>query len=286
MPGNGFDRRSFIKACAGVAGAGALGAAGFGMLRPISDVNVEVVPVTYPGVHVIKGSPAPYGLPLIPLEITSSGELRGIPDAQEGQLNWYKYCSHERAPGTFPDFESDNLLEYYVTEEKIAKGFDAWYKDLIGQTVTPDDFPANEPLEKFSEFPGVGAAVRWRSGGVEPEDTITGIIIKFPKDELEFGPRVPAPLEEEIRSWMPENPDNPDEVFMASCSFCTHFCCVPGFHEAELAISSGYGETIFCSCHLSRYDPFKISMYDRTIFQFPTGEGEGGGGGGGGGGGH
>ncbi|MDX1610937.1 MAG: hypothetical protein R3185_01125 [Candidatus Thermoplasmatota archaeon] len=264
--------------------AGAMGVAGFGIVRPVSDVDVEVIPITYPGIHVMEGSPAPYGLPVIPLEITSSGDLIGRPDAAENQLSWYKYCSHERAPGTEPSFESDNLLSYFVTEEKIHKGFDAWYKDLIGETINVEDFPDSEPLDKFSEFPGVGAAFKWRSEGVDPEDTITGIVTKMPADALSFGSRVTEPQKQEwLDTWFPLNPNDDSERFVASCSFCTHFCCVPGFHESELAISSGYGQTIFCTCHLSRYDPFKISMYDRTIFVFPQGEGEGGGGGGGGG---
>lgn len=288
----GIDRRNFIKACAGVGAAGALAAAGFGIARPISDVPVEVVPITYPAIKVLEGSPAPYGLPLIPLRVEDDGRLVGIPDAAEDQLKWYKYCSHERAPGTEPSFESDNELSYFVTEEKIAKGFDAWYKDFVGEPVNVNDFPDGEPLEKFSQFPGVGAAFKWRSNGVDPEDTITGIVVRvdtseLPVDAIQFdGRRIPEAEAEQIRNdWFPQDPNNPDVRYIAFCSFCTHFCCVPGFHEGDLAISSGFGGTVFCSCHLSRYDPFVITKYDRTIFVFPEpGEGEEGGDQGGGGG--
>lgn len=285
MAGEGFDRRSFIKACAGVAGAGAAAAAGFGMFRPVSDVGVEIIPISYPGVKVLEGSPAPYGMPLIPLELTSDGALRGVPDVTDDQLMWYKYCSHERAPGTFQDFESDNLISYYVTEEKIEKGLDAWYKGQIGDTIRVEDFPDEEPSDDFQQFPGVGAPFEWRSAGVPSESKITGIVIKVPRDELEFNGPIPAPEE----AFIVEHPDDPEIVFIATCSFCTHFCCVAGFHEAQLALSSGHGSRIFCTCHLSRYDPFTIETYNRTVFSFPDAEAEhsgGGGDGGSGGGGH
>ncbi len=271
MSGQGFDRRAFIKACAGVGAAGAAAAAGFGMLRPLSDVTAEVFDITYPGILVMEGSPAPYGLPLIPLRREDNGDLVGRPDAAgSDQLNWYKYCSHERAPGTEQGFESSNKLSYFVTEEKIHKGFDAWYKDIIGDTVNVNDFPASEPLELFEGLPGVGAAFKWRSEGVDPEDTITGIVVRYPEDRFNFTAKIPAPQQEELLSWFPEDPNNPGERFVAFCSFCTHFCCVPGFHESELAVTSGFGETVFCSCHLSRYDPATFSRYNRQIFVFPN----------------
>jgi Rieske Fe-S protein len=288
MTDQGFDRRSFIKACAGVGAAGAAGAAGFGMLRPIADVEVEIVPISYPGVKVMRGSPAPYGLPLIPLEITSSGELKGRPDAAPDQLKWYKYCSHERAPGTSQDFETDNLARYFVTEEKLAKGLDAWYEDLIGDVVTVDDFPDEDPNPTFSKYDGVGAPFEWRSEGIEPALKITGIVVRMPKTDENGDPRISfdgatTPPPAEVQEWFPEDPNDPDYMYMACCSFCTHFCCVPGFHESQLAESSGYGQTIFCSCHLSRYDPFTIEGYNRTIFEYPGAAGEAGGEGGGGG---
>jgi Rieske Fe-S protein len=296
MAKEGFDRRSFIKAAAsvsaGVGAAGALGAAGYGIVRPVSDVGVEVVPISYPGVKVIKGSPAPYGLPLIPLEIDDNGEFVGRPDAREKQLKWYKYCSHERAPGTFSDYDGDNLLRFHVSEEKLAKGLEAWYTDLVDQTITPEDFPESEPKEAFSKFPGVGAPFRWRSEGVESESLITGLIIQAPKDEMLSNGSLQgsARANDEILNWMPEHPNNPDKLFYACCSFCTHFCCVPGFHTAEISKRSGYGDTIFCTCHLSRYDPFTFDQYNRTIFEYPNagpGGGDGGeSGGGSGGGGH
>lgn len=63
MDDGGFDRRSFIKACAGVGAVGAAAAAGFGMLRPVSDTGVNIVPISYPGVRVLRARPPRTGCP-------------------------------------------------------------------------------------------------------------------------------------------------------------------------------------------------------------------------------
>lgn len=116
-----------------------------------------------------------------------------------------------------------------------------------------------------------GAAVRWRSEAVDAEDRITAIVVRAPKEELGFEPQVPTPEAEEMEAeWFPKHPDDPRDIFMACCSFCTHFCCAPDFHTAEIARNSGAGDTIFCTCHLSRYDPFQIDVYHRTIFEYPN----------------
>lgn len=278
MADEGFDRRSFIKACAGVGAAGAAAAAGVGMLRPLTDVNVEIVPITYPGVRVMDGSPAPYGLPLIPLEITDEGQLRGVPDAFDGQLQWYRYCGHERSPGALPNWDGDNLLRYHVTEERLAKGLDAWYVDDIDDVIEWSDFPQDTPDPLFEDFPGAGAPFRWRSEGQPSESTLTGMVFRAPADLLDFTASVVPQQTEEIQEWMPQHPEDPDSVLFASASMCTHFCCVARFHEDRLAVQSGYGDKIFCTCHLSRYDPFTIDTYNRTIFRYPdaveNGEGE------------
>lgn len=272
MPDEGFDRRSFIKACAGVGAAGVATAAGIGMLRPLSDIDVEIIPIAYPGVQVLRGSPAPYGLPIIPLEFTSNGELRGVPDAFDDQLQWYRYCGHERSPGALPSWEGDNVIRYDVTDERLAGGLDTWYADDIGEIVSWDDFPEDTPDPLFEDFPGAGAPFRWRSEGQAPESTLTGIVFRAPAEIIDFTAGIVPQQEEDIRDWMPEHPDDPDTVFLACASMCTHFCCVARFHEDRLAVQSGYGESIFCTCHLSRYDPFTIDVYNRTIFRYPETE--------------
>lgn len=243
---------------------------GYGVLRPTSDVGAEIVPISYPGVKVIEGSPAPYGLPLIPLEVTDDGVLRGIPDAAEDQLSWYKYCSHERAPGTFPGFDSDDVIRYFAAGA-TAEASDRWFGDRLGEPVRVEDFPDTEPNAAFADQPGVGAPFQWRSEGVPAESKITGLVIRFPKRLLSFDDRVPSQQADRIRDqWFPEDPGDPEMAFLGTCSFCTHFCCVPGFHTSQVAADRAeFADKIFCTCHLSRYDPFTIQTYNRTIFQFP-----------------
>ncbi len=269
MANEGFDRRSFIKTCVGVGATGAAAAAGAGMLLPLSDVDVEIVPISYPGVQVLEGSPAPYGLPIIPLEITGDGELRGVPDAFDDQLQWYRYCGHERTPGALPDWDGDDMIRFHVTEERQAGGLDTWYADSINDAVRWQDFPEDTPDPLFDEFPGAGAPFRWRSEGMAPERTLTGIVLRAPAEILEFTGSVPPPQQDDLRQWMPEHPEDPDSVFLACMSRCTHFCCIARFHEDSLAVQSGYGDRIFCTCHLSRYDPFTVDAYNRTIFRYP-----------------
>ncbi len=276
MPDEGFDRRSFIKACAGVGAAGAAAAAGIGMLRPLTDMDVEIIPISYPGVHVMRGSPAPYGLPIIPLEITDEGALRGVPDAFENQLQWYRYCGHERTPGALPTWDGDDLIRYHVQEERLRKGLDTWFADIIGDQVRWQDFPEDTPDPLFADFPGAGAPFQWRSTDQPAESTLTGMILRAPAEIVDFTAAIVPTQEEEIRDWMPQHPEDPDSVFLACASMCTHFCCVARFHEDRLAVQSGYGDRIFCTCHLSRYDPFTIDVYNRTIFRYPEAEEEGG----------
>jgi Rieske Fe-S protein len=44
-------------------------------------------------------------------------------------------------------------------------------------------------------------------------------------------------------------------LYVAVSSFCTHFCCAPGYREAEkLARPRAAWDNIFCTCHNSNYN--------------------------------
>jgi Rieske Fe-S protein len=263
-----WDRRAFIKGCAGAGVVGALGAAGYGVARVPSDLKVEIVRVTCPAIAVLKGSPAPYGLPLIPLRIDPTGDLHGVPDAAPSQLDWYRYCSHERAPGLREEFASTNALTYF-TEARDVEGERPWYADRIGQTVNANHFPERETLTLFEQQPGVGAPFAWRSAGVDREDILTGIVVRAPAHRLRFTERVDPEVRTTIEAeWFPRDPARPDQMFLAFCSFCSHFCCVPGFHAAKAAVNKGFADKVFCTCHDSRYDPFTITMVDRHAYRY------------------
>lgn len=268
MPHDGLDRRRFIQVAARVGAAAAFGAAGYGLLRPASDVDVNVVPIRYPGAKVLPDSPAPYGLPLIPLRLDDDGALVGVADAAEGQLSWYKYCGHERAPGTDPSFATDDRLRYFAAGSAGSGGPAPWYGDRLDEVVAADHFPDTPPDERFAPFPGVGAPFAWRSEGLTPGDAIQGIVVRAPVQMLRFEGAA-AVDRDALLAWMPPDPADPSFRFVACCSFCTHLCCVPGFHASQVALDKNAGETIFCACHFSKYDPFTFTYYDRTIYVFP-----------------
>ncbi len=272
MTRHGFDRRRFIQACAGAGLASAAAASGMGLFTSLEDTDVDIVPISYHGLQVLPDSPAPYGLPLIPLEITDDGALRGVPDAFPDQLKWYRYCGNERTPGAHPVWDGDDLIRYHVIEAQRADGPDAWYGDHLDEIARWQHLPQHTADPLFQDYPGTGAPFRWRSGGMPPEATLTGILLRIPQDELGFTASVPRPIQEDLQAWMPQHPEDGESLLVACASMCTHYCCKARFHSDRIAEQRGAGDTIFCTCHFSRYDPFTIDRYDRTIFEHPRHE--------------
>lgn len=260
-----MKRRDFVKTTMKVAAGGAIVASSVPIVVSISPIRRGMPRFPYVGVRILPPGPAPQGVPLIPLTVNEDGILEGIPENTKSSvkhnLDWYKYCSHEKAPGLELGFTQDNRLRYFFLPDKIAKakaqGIDLWYKDLIDKEVRAAD---------FKEL-GRGAPFRWRSEGQEQNNIITGIVMKIRPSEIKG--RLPD-------GFVHENEDGTG--FIAVCSFCAHFCCVPGYAENNSPLtkyqggggsffSSGDGdgidghELIYCSCHDSRYDPFDIRQY-------------------------
>lgn len=269
-PAGGVDRRAFVKGALGAATLGVAGAAGFGIFKQAAIVKPSTIKsIKYLGAKVLVGSPAPRGVPLIPIRVNADGFVEGVPeDDDELYLDWYRYCSHEEAPGLAdPGFTSDNTIEYFLTEEKlVAAGAEAkerwWYADKLEQPIRASDF-ANLPF-------GSGAAFRWRSHGLSGNDVVTGILLKLDPSEFNMP-------ESELSKYM-----DMDHNLIAFSSFCTHFCCVPGWKEDPTADKLGFWDMIFCTCHNSRYDPRELTEYTFDL-KLTTGDDSGGGGGGGGG---
>jgi Rieske Fe-S protein len=248
-----MDRRAFVKGCVGAAvGASAL-AAGFSMAKPLANVSGATAKVVSYVAAKKVGGPAPRGVGIIPLEAEASGQVLGLPTiAGVNNLEWYKYCGHNGAPGLQESYSGDNVLRYFITPDKIAQGFNPWYKDLVGKPVN---------VANFKE-PGFGAAFNWRSEGASGSDIITGIIINVGKDlknmaglgrELAFE-KVDSKFQQAITEQVTKT------GLLAFSSFCPHFCCVPGWKEAEaLAKSKNAWDIMFCTCHFSQYDPFIIT---------------------------
>ena len=163
------------------------------------------------------------------------GFVEGVPS----QLEWYRYCGHEEAPGLHEGYAGDNVLRYFLTEEKIvaarAANMPLWFEDKIGQQIR---------LADLDEV-GKGAAFRWRSEGETGINIITGVVLRV--DPAKFKGRRP---DDDL--WDPEN------NLMGISTYCTHFCCIPGYQESNIAQQLGYWEKMLCTCHFSVYDPYNI----------------------------
>lgn len=243
-PKKGIDRRTFVRRAVGTAAFGAAGAVGLGTVAPLSTtIGIKIPRFPYFGAKII-GGPAPKGIPIIPVKVAENGNIEGIPS----HLDWYKYCSHDEAPGLEDGFTDDNKLYYFQNQEKIhvaeQQGIDLWYKNKLDSPLKVSD---------FTEY-GRGAPFKWRSQGQVDNNIVTGIAIKVrpeqvkglaEAEELMGGPFI-------------------DQDIIAFCSFCAHFCCVPGYKESKDADARGFWETMFCTCHGSAYDPLDLEQY-----QFP-----------------
>jgi Rieske Fe-S protein len=160
-------------------------------------------------------------------------------------LDWYKYCSHEKTVGLQTAHRApDETIRYFLTDEKKATIVEGWYLDKIGRVVNIADFDAV----------GKGAGFNWRSQGQAGKNIISGIVIRINPSDLDFSKA--KGMESIVRdSFVVQRGDT---TLMAFSSFCKHFCCVPGWHESELAQSQGFWDKMFCTCHFSVYDPYQI----------------------------
>lgn len=252
-----IDRRNFVKRTMQIAAGGAVVAGLAPSVVPLSYNPRKIKRFPYVGARVMPRSPAPQGIPLIPVRVNDEGQLEGVPENPKSDvkhsLEWYKYCSHEAAPGLELAFTQDNALRYYTNPEKIAiaklQGIDLWYKDLLDQVVRADH---------FKEL-GRGAPFRWRSEGQVGTNIVTGIVLKV--DAGKIRGKLPD-------GFVHENEDG--SGFLAVCSFCAHFCCVPGYTENNHPLTKVIKkdkaedvgrELIYCTCHDSRYDPLDIRQY-------------------------
>lgn len=263
-----MDRRTFVKTCVGVAGAGAIAASGLsvaaGLARP-RPAGGQLV--RYYGANRVSG-PAPRGVPYIPIEV-KDGVFVGkttIPsfdvkanavDANappQNTLEWYKYCGHGGAPGLTEKYVDakwkNNELTYFVAEEKL-KSITPWFKDLLGQPIRPEHFPADN----------FGASFIWRSTNQTGPNVLTGVIIKASPEGTPLGPthtlspKAPgkAIKTKEEYDFVRKNVHHNE--FIAVSTFCAHFCCIPGFKEAEqLARPRDAWDNVFCTCHNSNYN--------------------------------
>lgn len=272
-----MNRRAFVKGCIAAAGVGATAATGMSLAWPSTLVRPPLAaPLTYFGFHKV-GGPAPRGSPLVPIELSAGGSIQGRPDLSgpDGQrvLDWYKYCGHAAAPGLTSAYSGDSILRYFIADDKLKQGVKVWYEDRLGEEIRPEHFK-----------PGEGAGFIWRSEGQSGPNVLTGAVIRAP-DDVAWTPESPSfkpsrfvppakPLKDE--DWEMIRRDflhlSDKGRFVAVSTFCPHFCCIPGWKEADKLASSVVDpinggsafDRMFCTCHFSVYHPFQLAKY---VFQ-------------------
>ena len=277
-------RRRFVK---GVVGASALGATGI-TTAVATDLTTTSSgagggTIQYYGIENTDG-PAPRALPQIPVEITDSGELKGVwPEVEtrtvdneeikvaEMQLGgttysseWFQYCGVQTYPGIRPDADQNNFFR------SAPQPSYEWQSDLSpGDKLTVDMFDDWETWGNDVGTAGIGkpASATWRSQDLSPQETVPVQVLRSTRiKDLAQNADDPA-----VREWLQASTS---QGFIAWLNKCTHFCCVPGF---KATASFGAANSVYCPCHQSVYSPFSIVR--RQFTSLPRPEDTGGGGG-------
>lgn len=242
-----MDRRRFVKVCVGVAGAGALGAAGFATLRPLAQTPGATGLVRYYGA-LRTGGPAPRGVPYVPILVRDGVfVVRSAPFRHAGidhdPLAWHRYCLPVGTSGLDRESGQDDTLRYWMPPERL-KVLRPWYADKLGEPIRPEDFPDV----------GFGATFTWRSEGMPEERRLVGVLVRASSFEHVRDPVGSAKaLDVAELAMLRERVFHED--FVAVNAACTHFCCKAGYKEAEkLARPRGAWEQVFCACHDSAFD--------------------------------
>lgn len=245
----GIDRRKFVKNALGAAAIGTASAAGFGMFKQTTvPGDIEIRFVDYLGAKVVGTSPAPRGLPFIPVQAGSDGTIEALPEKDGmNHMDNLRYCGKQSASNLRLGFTDDNVLRYHVGEDKLAHARDRarviwWYFDRLGEPAHVDD---------FKDLPhGSGASVRWRSEDVPTGDMVNLLLLKLDPDGFS------GPGRDSLEQFM-----DMEHHLIALSSICTHFCCVPGYKESESANRFNAWDLVYCTCHHSRFDPQDIQRY-------------------------
>lgn len=245
-----MDRRTFVKGCVAVAGAGALAATGISVAGGLVAPRARAPPlVRYFGAHRV-GGPAPVGVPYVPITVedgvfVAKTSLPRLAGRELDPLAWHAYCGLQRAPGVKPGYAGDNVLCCSAPEEKL-RVLTPWYKGLVGQPLRPEHFPDA----------GFGAPFAWRSQGETDPFVLRGVLVRVDASEVRHvrDVRLPAkPLRDDEFDFVRR------EVFwgdyVAVNAACTHFCCTAGYRESRAIAEPRNGwDNLFCLCHNANFD--------------------------------
>ena len=277
-------RRRFVK---GVVGSAALGGVATGGTAAInlttSSTGAGGGITRYVAIENTAG-PAPRGMPMIPIEITSAGELKGYwPEVKEvteqgrtfsvaeediGGItyssSWFQYCGVQTYAGAQPDADQDNFFR-----ATAAPGELTWQSEVeTGEVLTVDMFDDYEEWGNGIGQSGLGkpAAGSWRSEGDDVQ-TMPIQVLRTPElPKMINGEGKYSEIPQEVRSFLDAATE---QNFMAWLDKCTHFCCVPHFKAYPGSEKFNGQDGVYCQCHQSVYDPFSPVQVTFTALPRP-----------------
>jgi Rieske Fe-S protein len=260
-------RRRFVKGVVGSATlAGVSAGAAASLNAATSSTGAGGGTTKYIGITNTSG-PAPRGMPVIPMEVTSEGELRGVwPEVSQEtsggrtitvakqnvggmtySSSWFQYCGVQQYPGTQPTADANNMFK--------LKGDYDWSADLeTGRPLRVDDFSDYETWGNGIGRSGLGkpASADWRTE-VEGNPLPVQILRSKEIPKMVNGEGKYADLPGPVTDYLAEATAGESNTFMAWLNKCTHFCCVPGFKTSKFENADN---RVYCQCHQSIYNPF------------------------------
>ncbi|MFB6074396.1 MAG: ubiquinol-cytochrome c reductase iron-sulfur subunit [Haloarculaceae archaeon] len=267
-------RRRFVKGIVGSAALSSVGAGGAAALDATTQPSGQGGgTTTYFGIENI-GGPAPRGMPMIPIEITSSGEIQGVPPSTAAEASasgfngsgvpyiweWFQYCGVQSYAGIGPADNADNLF-------RASQGTYHWQNDYEdGAPLTVDMFSDYQDWGNGIGRSGLGkpGMATWRSQA-EGAQTIPVQVLRTPA----VGKMVDAQgeysdIDESVRAFVE---GATAQNVMAWLDKCTHFCCTPGFKADPVSAKFDAENDVYCPCHQSVYNPF--SVVQRNFVAYP-----------------
>jgi Rieske Fe-S protein len=247
-------RRRFVKGVVGSATLAGIGTGSAVAVNTATSASGAGGGITqYFAIENTDG-PAPRGMPQVPVEKNSDGELAGIwPDTVKdgvavmelGGSTYssaaFQYCGVQTYPGVDPGADQNNVFK-----AAASPPYD-WQSEAYsgGDRIHVDDFDDYEEWGNGIGSDGVGkpALTTWRS---EDADTnLNAVVIRSPE------------IEEAAQNdeWLQASTD---QGFMAYLNVCTHFCCIPGYKVLEESTRYDASDGTYCVCHQSVYDPFTL----------------------------
>ncbi|EJN58540.1 hypothetical protein SAMN04487950_0908 [Halogranum rubrum] len=257
-------RRRFVKGVVGGAALAGVGTTGAVAVNSATTSSGAGGGSTQAMAIENTGGPAPRGMPQIPVEIDSDGNIKGVwPEVQEVtesgvtfqvaetenyngsdvtySSEWFQYCGVESYEGIKPDYESENFFH------SGANPAYTWQQDTYseGDTLNISDFEDYRSWGNGIGESGLGkpATGTWRSQ--DSEDTIPIQVIRSPliEEAAQNDPWLQASTSQGVIAWLNK---------------CTHFCCVPGYKQAADAAKFNAENDVYCQCHQSVYNPFSV----------------------------